>query len=91
MPTKAEKKPAAKAPSTKAPVESKDFARKVPTAAVESKKKRKKHRTETYSRYIYKGNRPESEGGMFFAIEMSLTVVTHFLYHFLLFLFLSIL
>lgn len=55
MPPKAaDKKPAAKAPSTasKAP-EKKDAGKK--TAASGDKKKRSKTRKETYSSYIYKG------------------------------------
>lgn len=55
MPPKAaDKKPAAKAPSTasKAP-EKKDAGKK--TAASGEKKKRSKTRKETYSSYIYKG------------------------------------
>ena len=55
MPPKAaDKKPAAKAPTTasKAP-EKKDAGKK--TAASGEKKKRSKTRKETYSSYIYKG------------------------------------
>lgn len=62
MPPKAaDKKPAAKAPSTasKAP-EKKDAGKK--TAASGDKKKRSKTRKETYSSYIYKGESKKQHG-----------------------------